>query len=475
MLLSQVCALSGLLGPVPQLNEAKKLVMEGKYAEAEASVSALIRRQPSPAGFDLLGYIYEQQSKLDQAEQAYSQAVKLNPSGQPVRLRLGIVYGKKGKYADCIVALEKLPPNIRNDPEALFYLCRSYLETRNTAKALEIAAMVEQLKENDPGALLSIGRLLASKDLNQRAVRILKKAVDDLPNSAEANYCLALALFKVRNYDEMSTYLDQAQNLDPKAPRTFLLRALSLLDAGKISAAKDYIRSARELSPEDKFAAYLWGRVLIEEKNYSEAIRLINDLIASGFNDPNAHLSLMTAYRKNGQFEKALSYALRVVQIFPDNPSTYLRAGVELEVLGDFQQAEEFLRKAIVLGVNDSQIVIPAKFNLATISVKQGNSAEAVQLLKEVIDANPSDVYARVELADIYHKTRQYEQALKILRQALAFDSRNKRAEFLLGNVLIKLGKPVEADEHFKIFQELEKSAVKTQSENSPIYTLTIK
>src|SRR5262249_10760123 len=159
----------------------------------------------------------------------------------------------------------------------------------------------------------------------------------------------------------------------------------------------------------------------------SEAIKLISDLIASGFNDFKAHLSLISAYRNNGEFEKAVNYALKLVQTFPNNPSTHLRAGLELEFLGDFEQAEEYLRKAIALGANDSEILTTAKFTLATISVKQGNNGEAVQLLKEVIGTNPTDVYARVELAGIYHKTKQYEQALKILKEALSFDSRNKR------------------------------------------------
>ena len=475
MLLPQVYALPSLQGPAIQFSEAKKLVTEGKYAEAEASVRALMTRQPSPDGFDLLGYIYEQQSKLDQAEEAYGQALKLNATWRSSKVRLGIVYAKKGKYADCIVVLEKLPDDIRDNPEALFYLCRAYLEGGNKVKALETAAMVERLGEKDPGALLSVGRLLASKDFYQQAVPMLKKAVNHLPKSAEAYYSVAFALFKMRQYDEMSIYLEQAQNLDPTAPRILLLRALSLLDTGKFSAAKDFIRKARTLKPDDKFAAYLWSRVLIEERDYTEAIKLISDLIAGGFNDPNAHLSLITAFRRNGEFQKAVNYALKVAQTFPDNPSAQLRAGLELEFLGDFQQSESFLRKAVALAANDPETFMTAEFTLATILVKQGRDAEAVPLLKDVIRTNPKDVDARVELADIDHKTGQYEQAVKILQEALSFDSRNKRAHFLLGNVLTRIGKSVEAEQHFRTFQELERSAGGTQSEKPTIYTQSLK
>src|SRR4051794_16845072 len=241
MLLSQIGALEGFQSPALQLNDAQKLALEGKLAEAEASVHALISRQPTPDAFDLLGYIYEQRSSFDQAEEAYRQAIKLEPTRTSSKVRLGIVYGKEGRYAECIGVLEKLIPDIRENPEALFYLCRSYLETRDTDRALSIAAMVEQLGKNDPGALLSVGRLLVSKELNKQAVPILRKAVVGLRNSAEAHYCLVLALFKIREYDEMSENLQHAEDLDPAAPRILLLRALSLLDTNKVSAAKAYI------------------------------------------------------------------------------------------------------------------------------------------------------------------------------------------------------------------------------------------
>src|SRR5258706_13648616 len=96
---SPVYALRSLQSPVTQLSEAEKLVKERKYAEAEASVHGLITRQPSADAFDLLGYIYEQQSKLDQAESAYNQALKLNPGRLSSKARLGILHGKRGKYA----------------------------------------------------------------------------------------------------------------------------------------------------------------------------------------------------------------------------------------------------------------------------------------------------------------------------------------------------------------------------------------
>ena len=111
LLQSQAYVLASPQAAAGQLSQAKKRVTEGKYAEAEAPVRALIARPPSADGFDLL-YICEQQNKLDQAEAAYGESVKLNPASHFSKIRLGIVYGKKRKYAECVAALEKVHGDI---------------------------------------------------------------------------------------------------------------------------------------------------------------------------------------------------------------------------------------------------------------------------------------------------------------------------------------------------------------------------
>jgi tetratricopeptide (TPR) repeat protein len=472
---SQIHALSGPQSSAIQLSDAEKLVRQGKHAEAEASLRALVARQPAADGFHLLGFIYEQRNSLDQAETAYKQALKLEAGRDSSKGRLGIVYGKKGKYVECIAVLEGLQDSTLNNPETLFYLCRAYLESGNQPKALEMAAMIERWEEEDPGALLSVGRLLASKNLNEQAVTILKKAAHRMADSPEAYYSLAYALSRLRRLEEASTYLDQARALDPSSSKILLLQALVLLDGRKIPQAKDAIRKAQALGPDDKFAAYLWSRVLIEEGAYKEAIKQISDLIAGGFQDPNAHLSLITAYRRNGELQKALSHALKMAEIFPKNPSAHLRAGIELEFLGEYQEAQKYLKNAITFGRDDPEVLTVAQFTLATISAKEGNDTEAARLLEDVIRANPRDVQARVELADIHQKNGKDDAAVKTLGEALAFDAQNKRAHFLLAKVLTKLGKTGEAEQHFKTFQELEKAASGTQSERPAIDSQNVK
>ena len=131
-----------------------------------------------------------------------------------------------------------------------------------------------------------MGRLLVSKDLYEQAVPLLKKQSMGCRNLQKPTTVSLLRLSNCADTTRLLPTLIRPRILDPTAPRIMLLQALILLDYGKFSAAKDFIRKAQTLKPDDKFAAFLWSRILIEEGNYKEAIQLFTDLIAGGFEDP---------------------------------------------------------------------------------------------------------------------------------------------------------------------------------------------
>src|SRR5439155_25114020 len=178
---------------------------------------------------------------------------------------------KRGNYARSIELLEPARERIV-EPEALFYLCLAYLETGATKSALEIAPAIERRAANDPGALLSAGRLLAAKELYAPALALLEKAALALPQSAEAQYSAAFTLFKLRRYGAMAPYLERAGAIEPRAPRVPLLAAMAGLDTGRTAEAAEQVRRALAVEPGKPFAQYLWGRVLVEQQSHRQAV-----------------------------------------------------------------------------------------------------------------------------------------------------------------------------------------------------------
>ena len=118
---------------------------------------------------------------------------------------------------------------------------------------------------------------------------------------------------------------------------------------------------------------------------------------------------------------------------------------MDLQTVGEFELAEQALRRAVALSTGKPADLGKAQFNLATVLVKLGQDSQAVPLLREVVDSDPGEVAARVELGDSYLRTGDYGQAVQVLQEAAGRDPKNKRAHLLLGKAFTRLGRHEEA------------------------------
>ena len=223
----------------PRFRQAVEQAQAGKLAEAEELVRSLLSDQPSPDGYRLLGFVCENQGKLDRAERAYRESLKLSPGLEFSRIRLGIVYCKGKKYTQCIQSLQPLQPRIDAIPEALYYLCQALLETGQTSQALQIATKMGRSAQVDPQALLSVCRLLIERNLYRESVPLLTRSVDQLPTiRPKPTTCLPWPLFQTDRVDRMEPLLDRALLLQPDFVPALLLQAMRLLEVKKLSRSQ---------------------------------------------------------------------------------------------------------------------------------------------------------------------------------------------------------------------------------------------
>ncbi len=450
----------------PRFRQAVEQAQAGRLAEAEESVRSLLSDQPSPDGYRLLGFICENQGKLDQAEQAYRESLTLSPRLEFSRIRLGIVYCKGKKYTQCVDSLQPLQPRIDAIPEALYYLCQGFLETGQTSLALQIAAKMERASQADPESLLSVCRLLAERNLYRESVPLLTRSVERLPRSAEAHYLLALALSRTNRIDRTEPLLDRALQLQPDFVPALVLQAMGLLEAKKLSEAKLSLGRVLELQPEEPKAVFLLSKVMIDGEEYSEAIRSLEGLIDRFPDDPDVHLLLLSAYRKEENYQKAFETSLQLLERFPNYPLVLYNGGLDLEIMGRFPEAETHLRKLLPMIQGDPELMAGARLGLARVLAHQQKTSEATALFEEAIRLNQGGVPALQDLSDIYLKAGEFEKALNLLRQVVTQEPKRKQAYIQLAKVLRRLGKIEEAREQVRIFQQLDKTEKATPKGN---------
>ena len=437
----------------PRHRKATELMRAGNYARAEAVLDAAVKAEPTPDAYGLLGYARENQNRFAAAERAYRESMRLAPDFLFARVRLGIVLTKQKRNRESIAVLQPIETALHRHPEALFHLCLAYLETGDPAKAV---AAAEKMEAFGPEMALRVAKLFVWKERFPESLPLLSRVAKASPGSAEANFLLATALFRTDQTGRMWPYLEKAHRLDPDSAPTLLLYGSGLLAEGKFSRARERLLQAQRLRPQDPRLRFLLGKALIGEGDHAGAIAQLEALAMQDADKPEVHLLLLSAYRSEGDIQATTRQARQVVRKFPGHLESQLEAGMDLQTVGEFELAEQALRRAVDLSEGKPADRRKARFNLATVLVKLGRDDQAVPLLKDVVDADPGEVDARVELGDSYLRTGDYEPAVQVLQEAVARDAKNKRAHLLLGKAFTRLGRHEEAGRHFQAFQDLE-------------------
>ena len=130
----------------------------------------------------------------------------------------------------------------------------------------------------------------------------------------------------------------------------------------------------------------------MERGDHAGAIAQLEALVKQDPDKPEVHLLLLSAYRSKGDIQATTRQARQAVGNFPGHLQSQLEAGMDLQTVGEFELAEQALRRAVALSKDNPADRRKARFNLATVLVKLGRDDQAVPLLKEVVEADPGEV-----------------------------------------------------------------------------------
>ncbi|HEY6944447.1 MAG TPA: tetratricopeptide repeat protein [Candidatus Acidoferrum sp.] len=114
------------------------------------------------------------------------------------------------------------------------------------------------------------------------------------------------------------------------------------------------------------------------------------------------------------------------------------------ESLGDMQRAQRAGQEALAL---DPHRMVSLRL-LASIAMNERNYSDALPVLRQLLDKNPNDAWARVQMGIAYAQTNQPQRALSYLQPILAAGYPDERGALhgMLAGVLRKLGREQEAE-----------------------------
>ena len=299
-----------------QVQQALKLIHEGRLLEAQALCRQVIAVQPRDFNASqLLGHIALQRSDYPDAERWLSGAIDVNPSNAAVRSNL----------AAALIAL-------RRPREALAHCDRAIA-----------------LNPHSPEAHFNRGNALCALDRPQEALGSYERAATLSPAFRNARMGRINALQSLQQYDSALAACDNLLRSDQSSADLWSARGCILTKLFRLEEALNAFDRALVLSPGSADVLNNRGTVLRDLKKPRDAIHSYQEALQIRPNFPEALCNLANVWLDAGKFAEAVECCDAALSIRPDMVEAFNVRGAALRFLHRFDAAARDYVKLLAL------------------------------------------------------------------------------------------------------------------------------
>ncbi|MDX6529448.1 MAG: hypothetical protein QOH41_1738 [Blastocatellia bacterium] len=187
----------------------------GRHAEAIEASKKAVSIRPSPESYFNIGLANYYLKQYREAEQAYRQAIKLDPyNAADAYYALGLTYRDSGQFDEEIQAYKhaiRLKPDYTS---AYDRLGQRYLQQKKYAEAVDIFKQLSAQRPGDANAQNNLGEAYEAMGRHDEAVEAFRQATRLKPDFGKAYFNLGKTLLTQGNRDGAIEQYVLLQNLD---------------------------------------------------------------------------------------------------------------------------------------------------------------------------------------------------------------------------------------------------------------------
>jgi tetratricopeptide (TPR) repeat protein len=262
----------------------------------------------------------------------------------------------------------------------------------------------------------------------------------DAPNAPQPKpspYAQAESLLQNGKPEEALKLLSALSAKESNAHGLELLLGKAYFQSKKYPEAIAHLIAALESSPNDPESTQLLAITYYASGNYEQAAMLLEKLgpqLPKG-NADGPYL-LGTCYIQLQRWDDARKTFAQMFSVSPDSAMAYLMFGKILIRRRREEQATPQIQKALEL---DPRLPM-AHFLLGELDLYQKNPQAAVNELQQELAINPTIWLVYWRLGDAYVRLEKYDEAEKILKEAIWLNEASSGAYILLGQISLKKG-----------------------------------
>jgi tetratricopeptide (TPR) repeat protein len=381
------------------------------------------------------------QGKISQAIKQYTFILEKDPSDASILNNIGDLYYRE-----------------KNIPEALknFHkLADSYMKDGFTLKAIAIYKKINKIDPSNVEPLLKLGELYSLQGLSREAREQYGQAVEFFkkkrqPEKALETYQKILALdpgnaaFRAR----LAEYCEELGRKQDAA-KVYFEAAEITVRSGDLGAAEQTLKKGLELDPQNDQGQLLRARIALSKQDFAGAEKIIESS-ATLKESPGGRQILLDAYLASNKLEPARRL---VVEVFRSKPADFTPVSSFSAFCVEKGQFDAALKpwEELADELMERKDTGPLMDALRGIWSKDPSHLPTLELLRRICERT-GDEETRGEvlqaLGHAYEQNEEFAKAEEAYGKLVAREPNNETFKGLLRRVLAKQGKrPVVADE----------------------------
>ncbi|WP_083251092.1 tetratricopeptide repeat protein [Acidihalobacter yilgarnensis] len=410
---------------------------ESVALEAAGRWAALAPNDARPQ--QALGILYARQGEVDKAALHLSRFVSL--SGQkssPALLRIGALLAQTVQGATALPVMHRLISDYPQQAGAQYAYGVLALQLGAPATALDAAEHALALQPGMSEALGLKAQALMSLGHQDRALDLLKGALNDAPDSVALRLAYARLLVSTKDYSHARAEFHWLLKRDPNNPDVLYTLGLLDFELKRDREAGRYLQRVAKAGYHVSAAQYFLGRIAERGGDMESALNHYANVDAGEYQfDAQVRIAYILA--RQGDLDQAREYLSELRASVSDNQQKiglYLVEGELLQQADDAPTALKLYNKALRTYPEAARLL----YARALVADSLGDLGQAEADLTRVIQDNPKDAAALNALGyTLANQTDRYAEALGYIQRALALSPSDPAILDSMGWVQYKL------------------------------------
>jgi tetratricopeptide (TPR) repeat protein len=385
-----------------------------------------------------LARLYRLKNEHDQAEKVLRGILQTDPENEAAVEQLTQLLMDEGKSAEAVTLLEAITARSPS-PILLDLLGDAYTQAHDLAKAEAAYGKAVELDPSEPSHQRGLGQTLLAEEKYPEALKVYEKLSDVMPDDSDIYLRIAQIYRELHQLDKAEQNLLKARQYAPSSLEVMYNEAMLYQAQGRYedairvlsNAVTEIKGQAPAVSSQKRYLSILYqqlGQLYRDTQNYPASIYTFEELGHLGEEeDRRARMMIMDTYRAAKDLPRALQTGKEALAKYPADPA--IRTS-----------------QALLLGEN-------------------GQTDEAVKILKVQLHGDATDRDAYLNIAQVYERGRRYKEAEEAARAAEVLPGQPRENEM----VWFLLGAIYERQKFFDKAEEQFKKVLSVNPKNAPV------